>query len=139
MKSLYSKLQTTSGLDEETELKMLEVLEEANRKGPLELSVSFCGAHAVPKNSTEEKQTELIIQKILPEIERRQKAGQLSSTENIDIFVEKNVFELESSRKILQAGISIGLRPNVHVDELYPLKGSELAAEMKVKLCCFVK
>lgn len=120
------------GLDEATELKMLEVLDEANRKGPLEISASFCGAHAVPKGSTEKAQTDLIVQKILPEIQNRQKSGQLKSLENIDIFCEKNVFELESTREILEAGIAIGLRPNIHADELHPLKGSELAATLNV-------
>jgi hypothetical protein len=34
----------------------------------------------------------------------------------------------------LQAGIAIGLRGNIHADELHPLKGAELAAELKVVL-----
>jgi imidazolonepropionase len=113
---------------------MLEVLDQANQNGPLEISSTFCGAHAVPKGSTEKAQTDLIVGKILPEIQRRQKDGQLRSLENIDVFCEKNVFELESTRQILQAGISVGLRPNIHADELHPLKGSELAAELKVRV-----
>ena len=67
----------------------------------------------------------------MPEIKKRQSNGQLQSLENIDVFCEKNVFELDSTRQILQAGIAVGLRPNIHADELYPLKGSELAAKLK--------
>lgn len=37
------------GLDSETELKMLSVLNAAKTKQPLEISSTFCGAHAVPK------------------------------------------------------------------------------------------
>lgn len=122
------------GLDESTELKMLQVLDEANKKGPLEISATFCGAHAIPKDSTEEDQTDLIVKKIVPAIEKSQKNGQLQSLENIDVFCEKGVFELNSTRKILQAGLSIGLKPNIHADELFPLKGSELAADMKVRV-----
>jgi imidazolonepropionase len=121
------------GLDQESELKMLQVLEDASRGVPLEISSTFCGAHAVPKGSSEREQTDLIVQKILPEIDRRKKAGQLHTLENIDVFCEKGVFELETTREILEAGINIGLRPNIHADELHPLKGSELAAELKVR------
>lgn len=122
------------GLNQETELKMLEVLEDASRRLPLEISATFCGAHAIPKDSSEEQQTKLIIEEILPEIQKRKKSGQLKTLENIDVFCEKNVFELDSTRQILKKGIEIGLRPNIHADELYPLRGSELAAEMKVCL-----
>lgn len=111
---------------------MLQVLDDAARRIPLEISATFCGAHAVPKGSTEHEQTKLIVEKIIPEIEKRQKTGKLQTLENIDVFCEKNVFELDSTRQILKAGIAIGLKPNIHADELHPLKGAELAAELKV-------
>merc|ERR1712198_509485 len=37
------------GLDEENEIKMLKVLEEAKKIVPIEISSTFCGGHAVPK------------------------------------------------------------------------------------------
>lgn len=37
------------GLDTETELKMLRVLYLAKQRLPLEISCTFCGAHAVPR------------------------------------------------------------------------------------------
>lgn len=37
------------GLDTENELKMLRVLERARKEVPIEISSTFCGAHAVPK------------------------------------------------------------------------------------------
>lgn len=37
------------GLDTENELKMLRVLERARMEVPIEISSTFCGAHAVPK------------------------------------------------------------------------------------------
>jgi hypothetical protein len=64
---------------------MLKVLDDASRRVPLEISATFCGAHAVPKGSSEREQTQLIVEKILPEIERRQKFGQLKTLENIDV------------------------------------------------------
>lgn len=68
----------------------------ANWRFQLEISTTFCGAHAVPKGSTEERQTELIVNDILPELKRLQENGTLKTVENIDVFCEKGVFELES-------------------------------------------
>lgn len=120
------------GLDTETELKMLDVLERADQTLPLEISATFCGAHAVPRGTSEAEQTRLIVQEMIPEIRRRQARGQLKNTENIDVFCEKGVFELDSTRRILEAGTEAGLRLNIHADELHPLGGAELAAGLNV-------
>ena len=37
------------GLDLENEVKMLQVLNKAQTEHPMSLSVTYCGAHAVPK------------------------------------------------------------------------------------------
>lgn len=84
------------GLDLETELKMLRVLHLADMHLPLEISATFCGAHAIPKNSTEQKQTELILNEIIPELER-QKLEHFPNLENIDVFCEKGVFEIDNT------------------------------------------
>ena len=40
------------GLNTETEMKMLRVLDSARQILPIEISSTFCGAHAVPKGET---------------------------------------------------------------------------------------
>lgn len=37
------------GLDMESEMKMLRVIERAKKDLPIEISSTFCGAHSVPK------------------------------------------------------------------------------------------
>lgn len=37
------------GLDLQTELKMLRVIERARRQLPIGISATYCGAHSVPK------------------------------------------------------------------------------------------
>ena len=37
------------GLDVDSEMKMLQVLEKAKKELPIEISSTFCGAHSVPK------------------------------------------------------------------------------------------
>jgi imidazolonepropionase len=85
------------GLTLESELKMLRVLDEAREHVPMEISATFCGAHAIPRGKTEQEQSELIVNEILPEIGRLKAMGQLANTENADVFCEKGVFELEST------------------------------------------
>jgi imidazolonepropionase len=46
------------GLDTDTELKMLRVLAAARQHGCPEISSTYCGAHAVPKDITAEQATE---------------------------------------------------------------------------------
>jgi imidazolonepropionase len=47
-----------------------------------------------------------------------------------DVFCEEGVFSLEDSWRILSAGKRFGLLPKLHADELTPLGGAELAAEV---------
>ena len=37
------------GLNTDTEMKMLRVLERAKKELPIEISSTFCGAHSIPK------------------------------------------------------------------------------------------
>ena len=47
-----------------------------------------------------------------------------------DIFTEKNVFEIEESRRLLAAARDAGFKLKLHADEIVQLGGAELAAEM---------
>jgi imidazolonepropionase len=85
------------GLTTESEIKMLQVLEIAEAKSPLEISATFCGAHAIPRGKTEKEQCQLIVEEMLPAIDQQKKMGMLKNTENCDVFCEKGVFELEST------------------------------------------
>ena len=48
----------------------------------------------------------------------------------VDVFCEHGVFDLAESRRILEAGKAVGLAPRLHADELTPLGGARLAAEV---------
>ncbi len=43
---------------------------------------------------------------------------------------KKNVFTIEQSRKLLTAAADMGLKLKMHADEIVPLGGAELAAEV---------
>lgn len=115
------------GLDTANEMKMLQVLERAKKELPIDISSTFCGAHAVPRGRTAEEATENVLKEQLPELQRLQAAGELN-VDSIDVFCEKGVFDVDQSHRILEAGRRAGLRLNFHADELTPLGGAEMGA-----------
>ncbi|MDE6511724.1 MAG: amidohydrolase family protein, partial [Muribaculaceae bacterium] len=93
-------------------------------KKKIEVVPTFLGAHAVPeeyKGRTSDY-VDFIIDEMLPKFRKAAKF--------CDIFTEKNVFELEDSRRLMQAAKAQGYRLKFHADEIVPLGGAELAAEL---------
>ncbi|XP_077083879.1 putative imidazolonepropionase isoform X2 [Siphateles boraxobius] len=117
------------GLEMDTELKMLRVINSARKSLPIGISATYCGAHAVPKGKTMEEATQDIVAVQLPKINKLMASGDLQ-VDNIDVFCEKGVFDLNSTRCILQAGKDMGLNINFHGDELHPMNSAHLGAEL---------
>lgn len=137
------------GLELQAEVKMLEVIEEARLSLPINISSTYCGAHAVPKyesvsfsvkkqtlvslqacfsylrGKTVKEATEDVLQVQLPHLKALMSAGKLR-VDNIDVFCEQGVFDLDSTRSILQAGKEMGLNINFHGDELHPMNSAEV-------------
>lgn len=114
------------GLDTATELKMLDVIARLkdNPHTPVDIVSTFLGAHAVPKEykGRTEEYVDLMIREMLPAAKGKAKF--------CDIFTEKNVFEIEDSRRFLQAAKEAGFKLKLHADEIVTLGGAELAAEL---------
>lgn len=114
------------GLDTVTEEKMLDAIAEVRRRASDRIHVvpTFLGAHAVPRDykGRTDEYIDLMISEMLPRF--RDKA------EFCDIFTEKNVFEIEESRRFMQAARDMGYRLKFHADEIVQLGGAELAAEL---------
>ena len=114
------------GLDTETEVKMLDALDELKNKKDkkIDLVTTFLGAHAVPKEyaGRTSEYCDLIINEMIPKVKDK--------ADFFDIFTEKNVFEIEDSRRLLQAAKEAGMKLKLHADEIVQLGGAELAAEM---------
>ena len=114
------------GLDTESELKMLEATDRLKEEGKdkIEIVPTFLGAHAVPAEYSGRtgEYCDLIINEMLPKIKDK--------AEFFDIFTEKNVFEIEDSRRLLMAARDAGMKLKLHADEIVQLGGAELAAEV---------
>ena len=115
------------GLDFDTEIKQLEVMQDTDRDHPIDVVKTYLGAHAVPKEykGREDAMIEEIIKDVLPVVVERKLA------EFCDIFCEKNVFNIEQSRRLLTKAKEMGLKVKLHADEIVPLGGAELAAELE--------
>lgn len=114
------------GLDRDTELRQLEVARRLDEMQPVDLVSTYLGAHDVAPEYAGDPDgyIDFIIREMLPLVKERRLA------ENVDIFTEKNVFDLEQSRRLLVAAAEMGFRTKMHADEIYPLGGAGLAAEL---------
>ncbi|ADL08222.1 imidazolonepropionase [Thermosediminibacter oceani] len=114
------------GLNLKDELKSLAAIRELNRCHPLDVVPTFMGAHAVPEEYRENKKEyiRLIVEEMIPRVARDKLA------EFCDVFCEEGVFDIEESRYILESGKAHGLIPKLHADEITPMGGAKLAAEV---------
>jgi imidazolonepropionase len=113
------------GLDLETELRMLEVIRDANQAHPIDLHPTCLAAHEVPLEHRDDPEVWIrrLIEEIHPEIARTGLA------EAVDVFCEEGVFDLEQTARLLADADDHGWRIHLHADELTPLGGAELAVE----------
>lgn len=122
------------GLDTDTEMKMLRVIDRAQRNmSTIDIVGNFCGAHSIPDDSTEEEAMDTVVNEMIPALAKEQAEGRLSCVKLIDVFAEDGVFNPESTRLVLEAGEAIGLLGNFHGDELTYQGCGELAGKLKCR------
>ncbi|MFC0272693.1 imidazolonepropionase [Metabacillus herbersteinensis] len=113
------------GLEKETELKQLRVANKLNDNHPVDLVSTFLGAHAVPEEYKNNPEKFLdVMESLLDEIKSENLA------QFVDIFCETGVFSIEQSRHFLKKAKAKGFHVKIHADEIDPLGGAELAAEL---------
>jgi imidazolonepropionase len=114
------------GLDMDSEVKMLEAINELKDEELMTVVPTFIGAHAYPPEYKQNKRAyvELILERMLPYVGKKKLAA------FCDVFCEKGYFEVEESERILNEGKKWGMAPKVHAEELNPLGGAELAARV---------
>ena len=115
------------GLDPDSEVKMLEVINDLAKEHYSTVVATFLGAHAFPPEykSNPEAYIDLICERMLPYVAKRKLA------EFCDVFCDQGYFSVEQSRKILNVAMSLGMKAKVHAEELGPSGGAALAAELR--------
>jgi imidazolonepropionase len=117
------------GLELATELRLLEVVHELGKAGPIDIVPTFLGAHAVPleyraRPDGTEAYVRSVIDEQLPGVAAQGRAR------FCDVFCEEGAFTADQSRRILLAAFGLGMLSRLHADELVASGGAELAAEI---------
>lgn len=114
------------GLTVEGELKLLRAIRALGNDHPLDLVPTFLGAHEYPLEyrDNHEAYIKILTEEMIPKVVEEGLA------EACDIFCETGVYSVDEARRILTVAKEHGLKLKVHADQLTPLGGSKLAAEL---------
>jgi imidazolonepropionase len=107
------------GLSVEGELKMLRVIKKLKERSALSIKATFLGAHTYPVAYRDNHQgyIDMIIRDMLPVIAKEKLA------DYIDVFCETGFFSAGEMETIVKAGLAIGLKPKLHVNQLSSIGG----------------
>lgn len=114
------------GLTVEGELKMLRVIKKLKEKSNLSIKATFLGAHTYPLEYRENHPGYInsIITEMLPVIAKEKLA------DYIDVFCETGFFSPDETEMICRAGMNLGLKPKLHINQLNSIGGIETAIKM---------
>lgn len=129
------EIKTGYGLDTETELGMLRVIEYLDKHHPTTIVPTFLAAHAIPPEYREKPDlyVDLICREMLPAAWEWYRNSHFFATGIpffADVFCEKNAFDPHQTREILEAARAIGFRLKAHTDEFTNLGASRIAIEL---------
>jgi imidazolonepropionase len=124
---------TGYGLQTATELRLLKALLALEDEGPLDLAITFLGAHAIAPEYKDNPQgyTDDICGTMLPMLKQwwESHAPRLPLP-FVDVFCENKAFNLEQSRQILTRARDLGFPLKIHADEFDNIGGASLAVEL---------
>jgi len=114
------------GLDMDSEIKMLEVINELREEEIIGIVPTFIGAHAIPPEFKTNAQgyIDLILERMIPYVGKKKLAA------FCDVFCEKGYFDLQQSEQILIEAKKHGMSLKLHAEELTTLGGAELAGRL---------
>ena len=107
------------GLTVEGELKMLGVIKKLAQNYPITIKATFLGAHAIPREFKENRRgyIDCMLNEMLPQISKNKLA------DYIDVFCETGYFTVAETEEIMEAGIQLGLKPKIHVNQFNSIGG----------------
>ena len=111
------------GLTVDQELRQLALLGEARSQTPMQLAITFLGAHVVPRDldaepaDRGERYTALIDDEMLPEV------IQQGIAEFQDVTVEQGYFTPDQGLRLMHRSHQLGLPVRVHADAWAPSQG----------------
>jgi imidazolonepropionase len=113
------------GLDMETEIRMLEAINELEKEEVISVVATFIGAHAVPPGTDRAAYVAEVTDRMIPYVGSKRLAS------FCDVFCEEGYFTAAESRAILTQGKSFNLAPKIHAEEFSVSGGAETAAAVR--------
>lgn len=113
------------GLTFKDEEKMLRVARRLGDTGPVTVTTTFLGAHALPPEYTNNRSgyLDLVCKEMLPKLHAQ---GLIDS---VDAFCESIAFSVDEVEQVFQAATDLGLPVKLHAEQLSNSGGAELAAK----------
>ncbi len=129
------EIKTGYGLDTETELKILAVIEQLDNSHALTVVPTFLAAHAIPPEfkGNVGAYVDLICSEMLPLAWKWYEQSHFKTNSTpffCDVFTEKNAYDLEQSRRVLETARQLGFRIKAHVDQFNNLGGSGMGIDL---------
>jgi len=115
------------GLEPETELRLLRVARELEKRHPVTIRTTFLGAHTLPKEfeNQADNYIDLVVDEMLPRI------AEAGLADAVDVFCENIGFSVDQCRRVLAKAKALGLPVKGHVEQLSYLAGARLVAELE--------
>src|SRR6185295_18363417 len=115
-----AEAKTGYGLQTATELRLLKALLALDDETPLDLAITFLGAHAIAPEYKDDPQgyTNLVCETMLPMLKEwwEVHAPRLPLP-FVDVFCEDKAFDLQQSEQILRLAKELGFPLKIHADE----------------------
>ncbi len=119
------------GLNLETELKILEVIQRLDDHFPLHIEATFLGAHALPRefSGNPDGYIDLVTQTMLPAV----KSQGIATA--VDAFCEHIAFSLDQTKKVFETAGNLGFNIKLHAEQLSDSNGAALATQFNALSC----
>ncbi len=129
------EIKTGYGLDLASEIKMLRVIEELQKRHPITIVPTLLAAHAVPPEFKDNAAgyVDVICDAILPAAWNWYQNSVFAANSvpfYCDVFTERNAYDVDQTKRLLGAAAELGFGIKAHVDQFTNLGGSRLGIEL---------
>lgn len=115
------------GLDWQSEVKILCVLQQQHQDQPIDIFQTFLGAHVVPHEFRKRPDAfvDLLVRGWIPTV------ATAGLAEFCDVYCDRGAFTVQQARRILMTGRACGLVPRIHAEQFAHTGAAKLAIEVE--------
>lgn len=121
-----AEIKSGYGFSTEHELRQLRVIQRLKQAQPIDLHSTFLGAHGWSPDMTKGEYLQLLLEEMIPEV------GRSGLATACDVWCDEGYYTAAESERILSKALSVGMKPKIHTDAYSYIRGSDLAADMKM-------